>query len=136
MTKRMVVALPLAVLLLLPRFVQAQTSGSAQAPASRVVRTPRAQMPPTPIEPITFEAAIQRALANNPNVAIAENAIRRAEALLQQARTVTRPTVTGGVTTTILDSERAFGGQVSQPQTQSVFAGNVSYPILAPSRWA
>ena len=88
------------------------------------------------MQTMTFDAAIERALANNPNVAIAENAIRRAEALLQQARTVTRPTVTGGLTTTILDSERAFGGQVSQPQTQSVFAGNVSYPILAPSRWA
>src|SRR5687768_18304774 len=114
MTKRMVVALPLAILLVLPRIVEGQT------PASQ---------PPLPaVEQITFEAAIERALANNPNVAIAENAIRRAESILQQSRTVTRPTVTGGVTTTILDSERAFGGQVSQPQTQSVLAANISYP--------
>jgi outer membrane protein TolC len=40
------------------------------------------------------------------------------------------------VTTTVLDSERAFGDQVTQPRTQSVFAGAVTYPILAPSRWA
>ena len=89
-----------------------------------------------PIEQITFDAAIERALANNPNVAAAENAIRRAEALLQQARTIMRPSVSGTVTTTVLDSERAFGDQVTQPQTQSVFAGAVTYPILAPSRWA
>lgn len=94
-----------------------------------------AQTPPA-MEAITFDAAIERALANNPNVAAAENAIRRAEALLQQARTIMRPAVSATVTTTVLDSERAFGDQVTQPQTQSVFAGAVTYPILAPSRWA
>lgn len=88
------------------------------------------------MERVTFEEAIARALAKNPDVAAAETSIRRAEALLQQARTISRPTVGAGVTTTVLDSERAFGGQVSQPQTQTVFAGSVSYPVLAPSRWA
>lgn len=88
------------------------------------------------MERLTFEEAIARALAKNPDVAAAETSIRRAEALLQQARTISRPTVGAGVTTTVLDSERAFGGQVSQPQTQTVFAGSVSYPVLAPSRWA
>lgn len=88
------------------------------------------------MQQVTFDAAIARALEKNPNVAAAGNAIRRAEALLDQARTVSRPTVSGAVTTTVLDSERAFGGQVSQPQTQSIFSGSVSYPILAASRWA
>lgn len=88
------------------------------------------------MERLSFDEAIARALAKNPDVAAAETAIRRAEALLQQARTISRPTVGAGVTTTVLDSERAFGGQVSQPQTQTVFAGSVSYPVLAPSRWA
>ena len=120
MTSRFALALLLS-LTLTPVAAGAQTALPPAQPAA---------------EPMTFDAAIERALANNPTVAIAENAIRRAEALLQQARTVTRPTVTGGLTTTMLDSERAFGGQVSQPQTQTVFAGNVSYPILAPSRWA
>lgn len=88
------------------------------------------------MQQVSFDEAITRALANNPDVAAAETSIRRAEALLQQARTVTRPTVGAGVTTTVLDSERAFGDQVSQPQTQTTFAGSVSYPVLAPSRWA
>jgi outer membrane protein TolC len=136
MTNRYAPALFLA-LVLAPASAGAQSAGSEPAPRSVVVRQAvPAPVTTPPAQSMTFDAAIERALANNPNVAIAENAIRRAEALLQQARTVTRPTVTGGLTTTILDSERAFGGQVSQPQTQTVFAGNVSYPILAPSRWA
>ena len=123
MTNRFAVKL----LLVLGSFVL--TTAAAVAQTAPPVTQPAMQT-------MTFDAAIERALANNPKVAIAENAIRRAEALLQQARTVTRPIVAAGLTTTILDSERAFGGQVSQPQTQSVFAGSVSYPILAPSRWA
>jgi outer membrane protein TolC len=87
-------------------------------------------------QPLTFEAAIAQAIANNPGVAAADNAIRRAEALLQDARTVSRPSVSGAVTTTVLDSEQAFGDQVAQPRTQSVLSGSISYPILAASRWA
>lgn len=95
-----------------------------------------AQTTGAPVRALSFDEAIARALEQNPDVAIARNAIQRAEALLQQAQTIMRPTVAGTVTTTVLDSERSFGDQVTQPRTQSVFAGSVSYPILAPSRWA
>ena len=43
-------------------------------------------------ERLTFEEAIRRALDNNPGVAEASQAILRAEALLQQASIVRRPT--------------------------------------------
>ncbi len=85
---------------------------------------------------IEFDAAIQQALAKNPSVANAATTIARAEALLQQARTVYRPTVTAGVVNTTLDRERGFSGQVSQPQNQVTFSLNGSMSVLAPARWA
>ena len=85
---------------------------------------------------IEFDAAIQQALAKNPSVANAATNITRAEALLQQARTVYRPTVTAGVVNTTLDKERGFSGQVSQPQNQATVSLNGSMNVLAPARWA
>ncbi len=91
---------------------------------------------PAVIERVTFEEAVRRALENNPSVAEASQAILRAEALLQQVNTVYRPTITGSVTTTILDSARGFDDFVTQPQTQSLFGVQVSYPVLSAARWA
>ena len=71
----------------------------------------------------------------NPNVAEAQ-AILRTEALLDQAKAVFRPTVQGDVGTTILDAARGFSGNITQPRTQTAFAGTASYPFFAPSRWA
>jgi outer membrane protein TolC len=85
---------------------------------------------------IEFDAAVQQALAKNPNVAAAATNISRAEALLQQARTVYRPTVSAGIVNTTLDGERGFSGQVSQPQNQVTFSLNGSMNVLAPARWA
>ena len=87
-------------------------------------------------ERVTFAEAVRRALEKNPGVAEAAQAILRAETLLQQARTVYRPTVSGTVTTTVLDSERGFNDLVTQPRTQSFLGAAVSYPVLAASRWA
>lgn len=85
---------------------------------------------------VEFDAAIQQALAKNPSVASAATSITRAEALLQQAQTVRRPSVTAGVTSTTLDRERGFSGQITQPQHQLTFALNGSMDVLAPARWA
>lgn len=93
-----------------------------------------AQAPAIPS--IEFDAAIQQALAKNPSVANAATNITRAEALLQQARTVYRPTVSAGVVNTTLDRERGFSGQVSQPQNQVTFSLSGSMNVLAPARWA
>ena len=90
-----------------------------------------------PVMPrIGFDEAIQQALAKNPSVANAATNITRAEALLQQARTVYRPTVSASVVNSTLDRERGFSGQVSQPQNQVTFALNGSMNVLAPARWA
>src|SRR5687767_4971381 len=95
-----------------------------------------AQLPATTIQRVTFEEAVRLALDRNPGVAEAAQTILRAEALLQQAQTVYRPTVSANVTTTVLDSERGFDTFVTQPQVQSLFGASLSYPVLAASRWA
>jgi outer membrane protein TolC len=91
----------------------------------------------TPAVPkIEFTDAIQRAVANNPTVAQAATAITRADLLVQQARAVTLPTVTGLFGNTTLDSARGFSGGVTQPQNQSTFSADVTLPVLNLARWA
>ena len=91
---------------------------------------------PAVIERVTFDDAVRRALENNPNIAEAAQAILRADTLLQEARTVYQPTVSGSVTTTVLDSARGFDEFVTQPRTQSLLGASVSYQVLAAARWA
>ena len=91
---------------------------------------------PAVIERVTFDEAVRRALESNPGVAEAVQSILRADALLQEARTVRQPTVSGSVTTTVLDSERGFDDFVTQPRTQSLLGMSLSYPVLAAARWA
>jgi outer membrane protein TolC len=85
---------------------------------------------------LTFDAALRQAIERNPNVAEAAQAILRAETLLQQARTVYQPTLTGSATATVLDAARGFDEFVTQPRTQGLFGVALSYPVLAASRWA
>jgi outer membrane protein TolC len=87
-------------------------------------------------ERVTFDDAVRRALEKNPGITEAAQAILRAETLLQQARTVYQPTVSGNITTTILDAQRGFDEFVTQPRTQSLLGVSVAYPVLAASRWA
>jgi multidrug efflux system outer membrane protein len=85
---------------------------------------------------VTFQEAVRRATERNPTVAEATQAILRAEALLDAAKAVFRPTLYGDVSTTILDAARGFGGNITQPRTQYSFAGTVRYPFLAAEGWA
>lgn len=94
-----------------------------------------AQTLPEP-EPVSFDAAIARAIERNPTIAEAAQSILQAETLLQQVKTVFRPTIDGSITTTILDSERGFDDLVTQPRTQSLLGVAVSYPVLDAARWA
>lgn len=99
-----------------------------------------AQTEPPPGAPIpaalTFDEAVRLALERNPTVGQAQQAIRRAQALLDQARSVFRPDIFGTAGTTILDDARGFDGNITQPRTQSAFNATASFPFLAPSRWA
>jgi len=88
------------------------------------------------LERVTFEDAVRRATDRNPTVGEAAQAILRAEALLDRAKSVFHPLVYGDVSTTILDAARGFNGNITQPRTQSSFAGTVSYAFLSAERWA
>ena len=87
-------------------------------------------------ERVTFDEAVRRAVERNPDVAQAAQAIFQAETLLDQARSVYRPSLTGTATTTVLDSERGFDDLVTQPQTQLFLGASLNYPVLAAARWA
>lgn len=89
-----------------------------------------------PPRKVGFDEAVREAMARNPSVARAATAIGRAEAILSQARALTRPTVTAQVDSTTVDPLLAFEDAVIQPRHQVTFSPTVSVPILAPARWA
>jgi outer membrane protein TolC len=100
---------------------------------------PPAQPPPVPataLEVVTFDEAVQRAIASNLTVERAATAVLGAEALLAQARAAVRPTAGGTAVVTVLDNERGFDGNVVQPRTQLTLGGSVDVPVLAASGWA
>ena len=89
----------------------------------------------TPAIPkVEFDEAVRRALANNPTVAQAANAITRSELLVQQARAVTRPTIAARVTNSTLDNQVAFSAGVAQPQNQTTIVGDFTVPVVDLSR--
>jgi outer membrane protein TolC len=88
------------------------------------------------LERVTFQDAVKRATDRNPTVGEAAQAILRAQALLDRAKSVFYPSAYGDVSTTILDAARGFNGNITQPRTQYAFAGTVSYAFLAAERWA
>ena len=116
-------------------------SGRAEAQVPAAPEPTPAQMPPisTPAavgQSVGFDEAVRIATERSPDAARASQAILRAEAVLQGARGVFQPTVAGAVTTTILNEERGFQGQVTQPQAQTAFGVSAAFPVLAASRWA
>jgi outer membrane protein len=91
---------------------------------------------PAPLERVGFKDGVRRALDRHPTVGQAVQAIRRAQALLAESRTVFLPLATGSVSETILDAARGFNGSIVQPQKQASYSATVSLPLLAASRWA
>jgi outer membrane protein TolC len=88
------------------------------------------------IEQLTFDEAVQRAIANNPSVEQAAAGILRAEAILQQVRSLSLPFVDATLTTTTIGPVQEFAGESINPRTQLRTAFGVSMPLLAATRWA
>ncbi len=114
---------------------------AAPAPAAPAPAAEPGPLPPIPTpapvgQAVTFDDAVRLALERHPDTARAAQAILRAEALLQASRSVFLPSLNGTVTTTVLNEERGFEGQVTQPQTQSAFGVQAAFPVLAAARWA
>ena len=114
----------------------AEVLGAVQGagmPGAGAAQTPQT---PQPAERITFQQAIDRATMNNPTVAVAAAGILRAEGLLRQARSATRPFVTASVTTTTLNEGVEFSGSVVTPRNQVTASLTADVPVLAAAAWA
>lgn len=104
--------------------------------ASALAQTPPPVQTPAPVERVSFNEAIQRAIERNPSTAIAAAGILRAEALLTEAQSNTRLQVNGTVTTTTLNKGVSFQDTTVTPRNQVTGALDVRMPLYAPARWA
>lgn len=93
---------------------------------------------------VGFDDAIREAVRNNPQTQKAVEQIRRAEALMRQARASSFPTVTGLGVYTRLDADRAAClappcppgiPRVFVPANSLSAQVTVAVPLLAPQRW-
>src|SRR5439155_18492288 len=91
---------------------------------------------PVPVERVTFQQAINRAVRNNPSAAVAAAGILRAEGLLGQARAATLLQITGNVTTTTLNTGVSFQGSTVTPRNQITGSLTLDMPIVAAAAWA
>jgi HAE1 family hydrophobic/amphiphilic exporter-1 len=114
----------------------APQAAQGQSAPRQAMELPASPTTATPVKTVTFEEAVSTAVTANPTVAQAATSIARAEALLQQARAGTRPTISASFANVTLDDERGFSGSVTQPRNQSTIAGNITVPVLQASRWA
>ena len=85
---------------------------------------------------IGLSQAVATALARNPTAVVAAQEIRRAEGILEQARSAWLPTLYGNGALTQLDSARTFGSFVSQPQTGLLMSATLTVPLIVPRPWA
>jgi outer membrane protein TolC len=88
------------------------------------------------VEQITFEEAIRRATTNNPTVQQAAAGILRAEALLQQVTSRTRPSLDASVALDVVDPVSSFEGTNITPRAQSATSATFRAPIWTPLAWA
>jgi outer membrane protein len=96
----------------------------------------RAQTPDPPLERLTFQQAVGRAVVSHPRVEQAAAGILRAEAALDGARAAVRPSIDARVSTTAIDPVPAFGGTTINPRTQLLAGLGVSASLLDPVSWA
>lgn len=102
----------------------------ALAPATRAA----AQAPP--MERLSFDEAVRRAIERNPSAAVAAAGILRADALLRQARAATRLNVTGSLISTTLNTGVDFEDTTVVPRSQLTGTIDVTMPLYAPAEWA
>ena len=88
------------------------------------------------MEAITLEEAVRRALEANPRAQQAAAGILRAEALLQQTRALSLPTLDASLTTTVIGPVPEFGGQAVVPRSQLATTVALAAPLIVPVQWA
>ncbi|HET9664662.1 MAG TPA: TolC family protein, partial [Burkholderiales bacterium] len=88
------------------------------------------------VEQVSFEEAVRRAVTNHPTVQRAAADILRAQAVAQQARAQSLPSINAAVTTSVIDPVTRFSGSAIMPRTQAVTTADVAVPLIVPVRWA
>lgn len=110
-------------------------AGSARAeppaPAAPAAAPALGVQPPT----VTFEDAIQRATSHNPTFELTYEEMRRAQALVEQARSSWLPTLNANATYTRLDSDRSFGTTIAAARDNFNANLTLTVPIIAPKAW-
>lgn len=103
--------------------------------AALLFATPvRGQAPPRIVR-LTWQQAMDRAMARNPSALVALQEIDKASGLVLQARALWLPALTGNGTYTRIDRARLFNGMVATPA--NAWGGNLSLsvPLIAPTAW-
>ena len=88
------------------------------------------------MERISFVDAIRRATANNPTAQQAAAGILRAEALLQQVHSRTRPSIDASVSLDVIDPVSSFDGNNITPRAQTATSATFRAPLWTPLAWA
>jgi outer membrane protein TolC len=88
------------------------------------------------IEAITFDEAIRRAVENNPTIQQAAAGIVRAEALLEQTRALSLPSVDARLATNVIGPVPEFSGRNIVPRSQLNASVAFAVPVLQPVFWA
>src|SRR5450432_1470738 len=89
----------------------------------------------TPVEHVTFDVAVARALARNPTVGEALEEVRRFHALMEQVRAASLPTLNGYGTYTRLDHDRVSNGVTVVPSGGLNLNVTLDAPLLYPRGW-
>jgi len=103
--------------------------------ASDVLAQERPSLPQASPPAVTFEDAIQRAMTHNTSFELAQDDVRRAEALVQQARSTWLPTLSANGTYTRLDADRELSGRVIVAADTINGSLLLTVPIIAPKAW-
>jgi len=92
-----------------------------------------------PVRALSFTEVVQQAIARNPSAQKAVAEERRLEALVQQTRAASLPTLSFNATYTLLDGDRTLPApSTTVISGQNQIFGNflVAVPVVAPSAWA
>ena len=89
-----------------------------------------------PLERVTLDEAIRRAVTGNPTIRQAAAGILRAESVLQQTRAASLPSLNADLATRVIGPVPAFGGQNIVPRTQLNTQFALAAPLVTPVRWA
>jgi outer membrane protein TolC len=85
---------------------------------------------------LSMDEAVRLSLARNPTYEIAREEIRRAQALLEQARSQSIPTLSGAAAYNRLDNDRVSAGVIVDPKSQAALTATLTIPLVSPRTWA